>query len=358
MAATTPSATKSLDDMVAEALAKELGKENTPAAPEVAAEVPVKKEPLVLKSGYKAAYDVLNLKKHAVEDFAVRVFDPTEIPTELRSMVPDVDPDYSADMNAAMMVLAAWENNERTMIYGLPGTGKSSLIKHLCALTNRPFIRVNFAEDIESSALLGGMVVEGGATVYKLGALAEAVKFGAVFLADEWDTASPGVVMAAQWLLEDGGKLFLRDMPGTNEDRTLTPHENFRFVATGNTNGQGDDSGSFAGTTVQNSATLDRFTTAFKMDYLPAAQEADMIVRRTGIDKATAGRMVKVAGLVRGAVGSGQLSLTMSPRTLISWGRKYKMFGEKAIDVAFVNKLRSTDAKVVRDFVNKVFGYK
>jgi cobaltochelatase CobS len=319
----------------------------------------VEKKPLVLKSGQKSAYDVLGIKSHdKIEDFAVTVLDPATVPEQIRMMIPDVDPHYSADMTAALLVLSAWEGHERTMISGLPGTGKSSLIKHLCALVNRPFIRVNFAEDIESSALLGGMVVEGGATVYKLGALAEAVLYGAVFLADEWDTASPGVTMSMQWLLEDGGKLFLRDMPGTNEDRTLTPHENFLFVATGNTIGQGDDTGNFGGTTPQNSATLDRFTTSFRMEYLPAAQEAKMIKNRTGIDKDVAAKMVKVAGLVRAAVGSGQLTITMSPRTLISWGNKWGRFGDKAIEVAFTNKLRSADAKVVRDIVNKVFGYK
>ena len=363
MSSATPAAShppKNLDDMVAEALARELGKEvsviNKPAEPTKAEAK--KRDPLVLKSGYKAAYDVLCLTSHTVDDFAVRVFAREEVPATLHNMIPEADPHYSPDINAAIMVLAAWENNERVMIFGLPGTGKSSLIRYLCALTGRPFIRMNFAEDIESSALLGGMVVEGGATVFKLGALAEAVKYGAVFPADEWDTAPPGVTMSAQWLLEDNGKLFLRDMPGSNEDRTLTPHENFRFVATGNTNGQGDDTGNFAGTTPQNSATLDRFTTSFKMEYLPAPQEVDMIVSRTGVDKGTAGRMVKVASLVRAAVANGQLSITMSPRTLISWGNKYGMFKEKAIDVAFVNKLRSTDAKVVRDFVNKAFGYK
>jgi cobaltochelatase CobS len=353
-----------LDDMVAEALAQELGKKQENLSAKLASSVIPDKEkkkerkPLVLKTGYKSAYDILGIDDHAIADFAVRVFDHAEVPEQLVSMVPNVDPHYNADVTAALTILSAWEANERIMVYGLPGTGKSSLTRHLCALTNRPFIRVNFSEDIESSALLGGLVVEGGATVYKLGSLAEAVKYGAVFLGDEWDTASPGVVMAAQWLLEDGGKLFLRDMPGSNEDRTLTPHENFRFVATGNTNGQGDDTGNFGGTTPQNSATLDRFTTSFKMDYLPQAQEIEMIASRTGINKATAGRMVKVAQLVRNAVAAGQLSITMSPRTLISWAAKYERFGDKAIDVAYINKLRSADAKVVRDFVNKAFGYK
>lgn len=355
---------KSLDELVAEKLAEELGKDmsskNLSAKLAATAEPPKPEpKPLVLKSGQKSAYDVLGIKSHdKIADFAVTVLDPTLVAEQIRMMIPDVDPYYSADMTAALLVLSAWEAKERTMISGLPGTGKSSLIRHLCALVNRPFIRVNFAEDIESSALLGGMVVEGGATVYKMGALAEAVLHGAVFLADEWDTASPGVTMSMQWVLEDGGKLFLRDMPGTNDERTITPHENFLFVATGNTIGQGDDTGSFGGTTPQNSATLDRFTTSFRMEYLPAAQEAKMIQERTGVAKAVAEKMVKVASLVRAAVNSNQLTITMSPRTLISWGNKWDRFGEKAIDVAFTNKLRSADAKVVRDIVNKVFGYK
>lgn len=347
-----------LDEMVAAELAKQLGKEMTTKAPDP---VPTAKPavPLVLKSNERSAYDLLGIKSHAtIADFAVRVFDPAEIAEEIRMHIPVTDPHYSPDVTASLMVLSAWEGKEKVQIYGLPGTGKSSLIKHLCSIVGRAFIRVNFAEDIESSALLGGMVVEGGSTVYKLGALAEAVKYGAVFLADEWDTASAGVTMCAQWVLEDQGKLFLRDMPGTNDDRTLTPHEQFLFVATGNTMGQGDDTGMFAGTTPQNSATIDRFTTAFGMDYLPPAQESDMIQARTGVDKKTADKMVKVAGLVRNACKAGQLTMTMSPRTLISWGNKHNRFGDKAIEVAFINKLRSTDAKVVRDFVNKVFGYK
>lgn len=354
---------KSLDEMVAETLAAELGRDSRNAmAKAVAAAIPEVEapvlEPLVLKSGQKSAYDVLGIKKHTIPDFAVTVLDPTTVPEQIRMMIPDTDPYYDPDKTAALLILSAWEQNEKSMIYGLPGTGKSSLIRHLCALVNRPFIRVNFAEDIESSALLGGMVVESGSTVYKLGALAEAVIYGAVFLADEWDTASPGVVMSMQWCLEDGGKLFLRDMPGTNEDRTKTPHDNFRFVATGNTMGQGDDTGQFGGTTPQNSATLDRFTTSFRMDYLPAPQEARMIADRTGVSKDVAEKMVKAAALVRSAVAKGQLGITMSPRTLISWGQKWSRLGEKAIEVAFINKLRDTEAKIVRDFVNKVFGYK
>jgi cobaltochelatase CobS len=352
--------TKNLDEMVAEALAAEFGSAPTGSVSANPATIPAVKppKPLVLGPNQKSAYDVLGIKEHTIDDFGVTVLKSEDIPEQIKMMVPEADPHYSPDLTAALFVLAAWEGCERVMIYGLPGTGKSSLIKYLCALTNRPFIRVNFAEDIESSAFLGGLVVEGGATIYKLGALAEAVMYGAVFLADEWDTAPPGVTMSCQWLLEDGGKLFLRDMPGTNEDRTLTPHENFRFVATGNTSGQGDDSGMFGGTTPQNSATLDRFTTSFRMDYLPADQEAAMIVARTGIKKGEANKMVKVAALVRKAVEGGTLAMTMSPRTLISWGQKFDKFGQQAVEIAFVNKLRPTDAKVVRDMVNKVFGYK
>lgn len=347
-----------LDEMVAAELAKQLGKDVSAKPAEAPAPTKVV-APLVLKSDERSAYDLLGIKSHtSIADFAVRVFDPANIAAEIRMHIPATDPNYNPDVTAALMVLSAWESNEKVQIYGLPGTGKSSLIKYLCSLVKRPFIRVNFAEDIESSALLGSLVVEDGATVYKMGALAEAVQYGAVFLADEWDTGSAGVTMCAQWLLEDDGKLFLRDMPGTNAERTLTPHVDFRFVATGNTMGQGDDTGMFAGTTPQNSATLDRFTTAFKMDYLPAAQEAAMIEARTGVPKVVADKMVKVAGLVRNAVAAGQLTMTMSPRTLISWGNKHARFGEKAIEVAFINKLRSTDAKVVRDFVNKVFGYR
>jgi MoxR-like ATPase len=54
------------------------------------------------------------------------------------------------------------------------------------------------------------------------------------------------------------------------------------FFAADNSNGHGD-SGNFAGVREQNSAFLDRFGFTLRFEYLPAVDEAALIVKRTGL---------------------------------------------------------------------------
>ena len=68
--------------------------------------------------------------------------------------------------------------------------------------------------------------------------------------------------------------------------------------------------------------------------------------------------LVKLANLVRQGYTTGQLTLTMSPRTLLGVCRKVA-FGlsiENAMDLVYINKLTTTQQKVVRELYRKVFG--
>lgn len=294
---------------------------------------------------------------YAGVDFGVSVKSRESYPAHLQSQIPTVQADYLPNASAAAEVLLGWENGDKILMSGPSGVGKSSLISHLCALTQRPFVRINLSEDLESAALLGFMEVREGSTHFVLGPVAEAAKFGAVLLLDEYDTASPGVLFALQWLLEDNGKLFLRDMPGTNAERTIDPHGDFRLVAAGNTLGQGDDTGRFAGTRVQNSAAIDRYKTCVLMTYLDPSDEAAIVaVKFPKIDADIIARMVKVAGLMRDGQDTGALSLTVSPRTLFSWAAKLPLLGvHKAFDSAFVNKLPAKERSVAVELLDKAF---
>lgn len=326
---------------------------------------PEKEEKVVLGPNQVLFTKLVGAKKKdlpkGVRDFAVSVLDLKDLPKEVRSFVPNTVKfaGYTIQLDQAHALLMAWEMGEKVLITGPTGSGKSSLIEYCCALTNRPFIRVNMTGDIESAILFGQLVVEGGATVWKDGPVTEAVRYGAVVLVDEWDVTPPEILFGLQWLFEDGGKLFLKEMPGEAKDKFITPHDNFRLVCAGNTVGQGDDTGRYSGTNVQNNASIDRFQTTIILDYLDAESEKRIINDNCeGLSPDMAPKMVSFANLVRTACKQNNINLTMSPRTLINWGRKIVKLkdGRRALMLAFSNKLRETDHKIVDEFYVKVFG--
>lgn len=275
---------------------------------------------------------------------------------EIDRLIPRVDEDYVVQQQEAALLVAGIEDGDKTLITGPTGSGKSSLVKYVCAKLNRPFIRINMSGDVESSSLFGTLVVRDGATVWEDGAITEAVKYGAVCLVDEWELMPAEIAMGMQNLLEDGGYLYLKEKPGTSADRTIIPAEGFRLIFAGNTVGQGDTSGAFSGVGVQNTATIDRFTNTVRLNYLHSKHEIAIITSKTGVSDKDAASMVKVASLVRAAYDQGKIGLTMSPRTLINWGRKCGRYGmQRAFEVSFLDKLIDDDSKSVLELYKKVF---
>ena len=294
------------------------------------------------------------------DDFPVTTFFDYKWDERIVSFVPSTNPDYVIDTEIAAYILRAWELDEKVLCYGPTGAGKSSLVEQLCALTNRPFVRINCTGDMDSSMIFGQLTAKDGSTIWVDGAVTDAVKYGAVFAWDEWDVTPPEISMGLQWLLEDEGKLFLKEMPGSTKDKQITPHEHFRLVAIGNTQGQGDDTGAHAGTNVQNSATLDRFGTAVYIGYLDPAIEEKMLTNKWGrvITGKTAKELVKLANLVRQGYQAGQFNLTISPRSLFSICKKLSHGStlKKAYKVVYLNKLNDTQRKVADELFIKIYG--
>lgn len=350
-------ATLDLDSFVADAMAEMLRSTPSPSitTPTVASPAdPVPSTPeVVLKNGFVAMFGVAPT---TIKDFPVFQF--KDVPSEYAWHIPSVDSAYVVQPEEAARLVAGLLSNDKILMSGPTGSGKSSLVKYVCAKLGAPFIRINMSADIESASLFGQLVVRDGATVWEDGPITEAVKYGAVCLIDEWELMPPEISMGLQNLLEDDGYLYLKEKPGTSEEKTYKPHSNFRIVCAGNTVGQGDDSGSFSGTMVQNSATLDRFTTTIKLSYLDAKHEVSIINNRTGVFKKDANALVKFANLVRNAYQQGSINLTMSPRTLINWAKKWKQHDDLtlAFRISYYDKLRESDKKAVGELFSKVFG--
>lgn len=60
---------------------------------------------------------------------------------------------------------------------------------------------------------------------------------------------------------------------------------------------------------------------------------------------------------IRKAYEQGNVTLTLSPRGLINVVKKYMQLGDarRAFDLAYINKLRETDARVANALIDKVF---
>lgn len=344
-----------INDKVAKAIAAHLGKAPTTPIPAPTDAVILKRKPIALDVNEYLFSKVFGYTP-SFGDFAVTVL-PENPDAEIQRLVPELDTDYVVQRNEAALLVAGIQDGDKSLLTGPTGSGKSSLVKYVCAKLKRPFIRINMSGDIESASLFGMLTAGGGSTQWRDGAITEACKFGAVCLVDEWELMPSEIAMGMQNLLEDGGYLYLKEKPGTSDDRTVIPDKYFRLVYAGNTVGQGDTTGAFSGVGIQNSATIDRFTNNVRLGYLDQKHEVSIITSKSNIAKDVATKMVRVAALVRNAYDSGKMGLTMSPRTLINWARKCQRYDVKfALQIAFTEKLNPDDVKSVQEFYTKVFG--
>ena len=240
-------------------------------------------------------------------------------------------------------------------VWGHKGAGKTELIEQICARTRRPLIRVQHTVNTEESQIVGQWTVRNGQTEFEYGALPLAMINGWTYLADEYDFAMPNVLATYQAVLE-GKPLMIKEAPA--DKRVVKPHPNFRFVATGNTNGTGDETGLYQGTTVQNSANYDRFGVVVKKAYLDSDSEIKILTNNTQLSKEDAKLFVGFAKQVREAFDAGKISDTISPRTLlfaVKLGIVHASFRD-GLRLAFMNKLSSADYEVCDSFAQRIFG--
>ena len=302
----------------------------------------------ILDSHILAAEDGLKKK---VELYGVEFF--VDILPE--ALVPGVDGDYVLQEELCRQILICLKENEKVLLVGPTGCGKSTLIEQLAARLNWPVVRVAASGGLTESDLLGEWTVRDGETVFNYGFLPRAMKLGAICLVDEIDGIEPSVAFAIHQLMEDQGKLVLLQ----NGAEIIEPHKGFRLVCTANTLGHGDESGLYTGTKVLNSAFLDRFAAVFQMSYMPPDLEAEIICRRVpGCKKRLARRLVKVAADVRQARENEEIYCTFSTRRLIEAARKYSQLGnlDAALALAALNHLQDSDRRVVSEICQRQMG--
>lgn len=269
--------------------------------------------------------------------------------------VPVVDNGFIFDVDNLKNALMAIELNKNMFVWGHAGTGKTTLVEQIAARTGRPVVRIQHSIGTEESHVLGQWVVRNGETVFEPGLLPLAMRHGWIYLADEYDFGLPAVLAVYQPILEYGKSLIIKD--ASPEWRVVKPHPNFRFVATGNTNGSGDDTGLYQGTQIQNAANFDRFGMVIEATYMKPELEQLILVNRSKIKSDQAQKLVQFANMVRESYRSKEISNTISPRCLIDAADIGLRKGSwrAGLTLAFINKLSPVDRQVVDGVASRIF---
>ena len=272
--------------------------------------------------------------------------------------VPAIDESYLFDQETTLAILAGFAHNRRVMVQGYHGTGKSTHIEQVAARLNWPCIRINLDSHISRIDLVGkdAIVLQDGqqVTEFKEGLLPWALQRACAIVFDEYDAGRPDVMFVIQRVLEVEGKLTLLD-----QSKVISPHPSFRLFATTNTIGLGDPTGLYHGTQQINQGQMDRWNVVTTLNYLEREKEIDIIMSKMPeLDRWTVANMVSVAEVTRQGFINGDISIVMSPRTVIMWAENAQIFGDYgfAFRLTFLNKCDDTEKSIVAEYYQRCMG--
>lgn len=276
--------------------------------------------------------------------------------------VPAIDTAYRLNPRVTLAVLAGFAHNRRVVIQGLHGTGKSTHIEQVAARLNWPCVRVNLDGHVGRMDLVGKDAIAlkdcKQVTQFQEGILPWALQRPVALVFDEYDAGRPDVMFVIQRVLEREGSFTMLD-----QKRVIQPHAHFRLFATMNTLGQGNLNGLYHGTQHLNHAQLDRWNLVTSLSYLAPAEEVAIVIARVPELDTPAGRkqveaMVALAGLTRRGFSVGDLSLLMSPRTVITWAENAQIFNDPALafELSFLNKCEPAERVIVSEYFQRCFG--
>jgi nitric oxide reductase NorQ protein len=201
----------------------------------------------------------------------------------------------------------AWEARLPLMVKGPTGCGKTRFIQHMAEKLGRPLVTVSCNEDTSATDLLGRHLLLGGETKWTDGPVTRAVRSGALLYLDEIAEARPDALVVIHSLTDHRRELFL-DRTG----ETLHAPAEFMLIVSYNPGYQ-------RSMRELKPSTRQRFI-SLNFGYPPEALEVEIITGETGVEKATAKRLVQIGRQIRNLT---ELSLmeSVSTRLLVAAGR-------------------------------------
>lgn len=217
---------------------------------------------------------------------------------------------------------------EQMRLVGPAGCGKTEAALQLAAMAGFDAFVIDCSIVREPRDWFGSKTVRGGSIAWQDSQFVRAITRGrCVVVLDEANRASLTVGNALLPLL-DRRRATLVDERGS----VVRVAPSTVFVATMNEGSQ------FTGTGPMDAALRDRFPRVVEFTYLPAADEAALLVDRTGIDASVAQRLVEIATKTRTTqAGVSTFSTTLSTRQLLAAASDYHLVGPSSLAFTIAN---------------------
>lgn len=193
------------------------------------------------------------------------------------------------------------------MLKGPTGCGKTRFVEHMAHQLGRPLVTVACHDDLSANDLTGRWLIRGGDTVWVDGPLAVAARLGAVCYLDEVVEARQDTIVVIHPLTDDR-----RVLPIEKTGELVAAAPGFQLVVSYNP-GYQHAIKDLKPSTRQRFVTLD-------FDYPAPGVETEIVAHEGGVDRATAGALVTLAGRVRRLREQG-LAEVPGTRLLVATGR-------------------------------------
>ncbi len=217
------------------------------------------------------------------------------------------EPYYEPLGNEVARYEAAYAARLPVMVKGPTGCGKSRFIEHMAWKLGKPLITVACNEDMTASDLVGRFLLDANGTRWVDGPLTTAARIGAICYLDEVVEARQDTTVVIHPLTDHR-----RTLPLDKKGELVEAHPDFQLVISYNPGYQ-----SLMKDLKQ--STKQRFT-GMDFDYAPAEVEIAIVEKEAGVDKAMAGKLVKMAEAARNLKGHG-LDEGISTRLLVYAGQ-------------------------------------
>lgn len=278
--------------------------------------------------------------------------------------VPKLDKNYVFRRGVLRDLLNFLENprGDGFYVWGHYGSGKTTLPYQVAARLNWPISSITATARMRFDDLVGAWTVANGSMQWIDGPLTTAMKEGRLFVLNEGDRADPGELAGLHDILE-GHPLEI----AVNGGQVIYPHEDFRVVMNGNSNGAGDSTGLYAGVGALDVAFMDRFR-VIEVEYpTPDIEESILEKKCPTLPAEIRSKMIVVANQVRklfigGAETATPLTITMSTRALCRWAELTLDFRTApnalsyALNQALLSKAEPEQKIAIQRIAKDVFG--
>ncbi len=184
----------------------------------------------------------------------------------------------------------AYRNRLPLLLKGPTGCGKTRFVAHMAARLGRPLHTVSCHDDLTAADLTGRYLLKGGDTVWADGPLTRAVREGAICYLDEVVEARKDVTVVMHPLTDDR-----RILPLERTGELLQAPPEFMLVVSFNPGYQNV-------LKALKPSTRQRFM-AMEFSFPPAAAEAAIVSRESGLSVDRCKPLVRLAGALRDLKG-------------------------------------------------------